>query len=319
MCQETITDLTKEQQMSDEMWNRIAEAIENSEPDKEAAGQKGYLIGNEYVFCLAQELKGVSNFDKQPREVQKDVVQAWYETYLTNIVDEKGEQLSFDEVWLQFLDAWPKAMYPKGMLLPTALDRARADTPPEAEGYNNPRVKLLVSICYQLQLIQGNKPFWLSTYDAGRIVGRTQNWGSKMLSGLVRAGVLELIKQGKGNQASRFRYISRDKKEQLDPVSESPDPEITELLIKEYGRLINKPSFRPDADQMEKFVEATKRVVDFRRGSRAAQKHAVKYLIGCLEKHYVGKGKRVYPGHLCSDTTWQIILPQYYQEMGEKF
>ena len=64
------------------------------------------------------------------------------------------------------------------------------------------------SMCYELQLVQKNKPFWLSCYDAAGIIGLSHTEANKRLQMLVADEVLKLVKKNTTQKATRFRYAA---------------------------------------------------------------------------------------------------------------
>ena len=81
--------------------------------------------------------------------------------------------------------------------------------PPQAERYTSPKLKRLVAVCFQLQLLQGGSPFFLGVRAAARIVGTKNLYQANgMLSGLVRDVILIHAEKGKraGRRATRFRF-----------------------------------------------------------------------------------------------------------------
>jgi len=118
-----------------------------------------------------------------------------------------------DECFFLFMDAYEKAKTPLGAnVIQTALARVeKTPLPPEARKYESPKIQRLVHLCYELQSLVGDNPFFLSVRDAARAIGCTgyQNAGV-FLNGLVRDGILDPVERGKpgGHRASRFRYVS---------------------------------------------------------------------------------------------------------------
>ena len=74
--------------------------------------------------------------------------------------------------------------------------------------YDAPETQLLIRVCYELQLIQKDEPFWISCYDAGGIIGLSHTEANKRLQMLVADEVLRLIVKNTTNKATRFRYIA---------------------------------------------------------------------------------------------------------------
>ena len=69
-------------------------------------------------------------------------------------------------------------------------------------------------MCYHLQMLQGDQPFFLSVRDAAKIWGKPgERKGSELLAGLVSDGLLEVAERGipLGKKATRYRFIANDK------------------------------------------------------------------------------------------------------------
>jgi hypothetical protein len=115
----------------------------------------------------------------------------------------------FDEYRFDFEDTFAKTHAPLGAnSLQEAIRRAESSPlPPQAERYTSAKLKRLVAVCYQLQLLQVSSPFWMSVRDGGEILG-TMNLRnvSTMLAGLVRDGLLVMIEKGTRKRATRFRF-----------------------------------------------------------------------------------------------------------------
>jgi hypothetical protein len=96
--------------------------------------------------------------------------------------------------------------------LKAAVERAKASPEPrEAAQFGDcAAVRLLVSICYQLQLACGDEPFFLSSRKAAEYLGMSHTTCSQWLAGLCSLKILNLVSKGsqKENKASRYRYAS---------------------------------------------------------------------------------------------------------------
>lgn len=99
---------------------------------------------------------------------------------------------------------------------------------------------------------------------------------------------------------------------------EDPNAELTAQVVEAYKALTNAPDFIPSAKKMISFIQASKRAVKFFEGRNINQKNWIKYLTNCLEKRYINSSSTfpIYPGTMCSDNTWEILMPQYLQEVG---
>ena len=99
--------------------------------------------------------------------------------------------------------------WPKGVLLDIAVKRASQSTrtPPEAEHYEDPRNQLLVRICWQLQQLHGDEPFYLAQRTAGELIGVSHTEARKRIEMLMADGVLVMARAHTNLRARRFRYI----------------------------------------------------------------------------------------------------------------
>jgi len=109
------------------------------------------------------------------------------------------------------------------------------------------------------------------------------------------------------------RNVENENKQMVDDRNQ----ELTEKLIKVFANLTNNPEFKPNNKQMLKFIEASDRMIKFYEKRNILRENWTKHLVQCLRKVYLDKGEIVYPGHLCSDNTWSLLMPQYMAELGE--
>lgn len=119
-----------------------------------------------------------------------------------------------EECLFLFMDAYDKAKHPLGSnVIQNALDRVKSSSPPpEANRYESPKLKILVHLCYELQRLAGDSPFFLSVRDAARAVGlsaKSVHVVSAFMHGLHRDGIIKPVEIGKpgGCRATRYRYV----------------------------------------------------------------------------------------------------------------
>lgn len=112
--------------------------------------------------------------------------------------------------WLEFLRAWANCHTPQKQMDVEELYRAAAMQvlPNRAERLPE-NLKLLLGACMVLQAWHGDRPFYLSVEDAGRIVKLTKMWGCKAFKRLCDEGFLERISTGSNltGKASYYRYV----------------------------------------------------------------------------------------------------------------
>lgn len=90
-----------------------------------------------------------------------------------------------------------------------AFERAcRAGLPDVTHDYDQSEVLLLAGLCRELQRTAGDRPFYLSCRDAGRLLGATPVQASRWLFLLVADGVLEEVEKGEVRtmKASQYRW-----------------------------------------------------------------------------------------------------------------
>ena len=82
-----------------------------------------------------------------------------------------------------------------------------AELPPEVADWGNAEIGRLAGLCWQLQIRQGEQPFFLDSRTAGRLLGVRHTIAWRWLRGLVSAGVLELVRSGARGRANNYRYL----------------------------------------------------------------------------------------------------------------
>lgn len=75
------------------------------------------------------------------------------------------------------------------------------------ELYQMPEIKLLVRLCYKLQKLQKNEPFWLSENDGALIFGVTRPTIGKWLNMLEADGIIRKVKEYTASTARRYKFI----------------------------------------------------------------------------------------------------------------
>ena len=163
---------------------------------------------HEQVFELARALKAVPELaDKKAREL-KPFVKRWHE-----IAYAKIRTKSFELTWVDFREGWDKVIFPKGTNgMSEILERARQQpVPKEAEEYESDGVKLLASVCRELQRATGDDAFYLSCRTAAGMLDVEFKTANRWLRLLEMDEVLKVTKRGKQGsfKANRFRYLGQ--------------------------------------------------------------------------------------------------------------
>ncbi len=161
---------------------------------------------NRQVFELARALKAIPALaDAEPKNLKQYVCQ-WHRLALS-VIGTKP----FEETWIDFLRAWPRVKFPKGSKpIGLALHKAKESEPPScALEYEQPKLRILVALCRELQRGVGDGVFFLSCHTAARLFDLNPTTAWRWLFLLRSDGVLQLVKRGtqKGRRASRYRYL----------------------------------------------------------------------------------------------------------------
>jgi len=166
---------------------------------------------NRRIFEFVRALKSLPQYaDADPKEL-REIVKAWHKRALPNIRTKE-----FEETWIDFLKAWPRIKYVKGEEpMSKTFEKAIQLEPPKiaVEKYpDNSKLKILVSLCRELQRAAGNGPFFLSVRTAGSLLKVSPMQVSRWFFLLQSDGILELVSKGGTaktvRQASRYRYVA---------------------------------------------------------------------------------------------------------------
>lgn len=110
---------------------------------------------------------------------------------------------------------------------------------------------------------------------------------------------------------------SEGKNNQTQEPIKDTHPETTNLLIQLYSKefLGGKIPDWPPTDK-GKFIRASRKISTFAKEADLSISNVPGYVIRCLKSNFANYGKAVHPGNLCSDNTWNILMPQYLNELG---
>jgi hypothetical protein len=161
---------------------------------------------NSQVLVLARELKGLPSLaDAQAKDL-KPYVRRWHKLALPMIATK-----AFDETWIDFLRAWPRVKFPKGTEPMAVILRAAHALPVPSIGtqFEEPKIRLLVSLCHELQRASGVAVFFLSCRTAGRLleVNLATAWRYLYLLQQEEIIVAETVGSYQTKQATRWCYL----------------------------------------------------------------------------------------------------------------
>jgi hypothetical protein len=162
---------------------------------------------NDSVFELARTLKAVAQLADVPGKDLRPYVQFWHKLALP-VIGTKP----FEETWIDFLKGWPRVKFPKGRhpIAEALANAIAAELPEAAIVYEQEPLRLLVSLCRELQRAAGDSFFFLSCRTAARFLGVHFKTTNRWLFLLVEEEVLALVSRGTAStmRASRYRYIA---------------------------------------------------------------------------------------------------------------
>jgi hypothetical protein len=137
-------------------------------------------------------------------------VQLWHQQALPAIRTKPFEKSRSD-----FNRGWETAWPLCGSAIDIAFKQALRHEPPDAARYRDPRMRILVGICWHLQKYAGGRPFYPSTRDVARLQGiegkEPQVTAWRMLRKLERDGILLVVERGTpgvtiGGRATSYRF-----------------------------------------------------------------------------------------------------------------
>ncbi len=185
--------------LDDEIKKEVERAIEATQPTKE--GQR-----NDAIMPLCQWLKAIPELKDLSAKALKPIIKQWHEQAY-NVIGTKP----FTDTWRDFVHAWKRVKWPKGdVMLAQAIRMALKSEKklPEEQEYDTEEAQYLLRVCYFLQEIIGNEPFFLASRTAGGILGISRRDAYKLLEMFVADEKLKLIEKHTSRKAPRYRYIA---------------------------------------------------------------------------------------------------------------
>lgn len=156
---------------------------------------------NRCLFALARWAKGVHPSATTPE--LRSLVQEWHRLALPHI-----GTADFTTSWTDFMRGLAAVRSPFGLTLEKLMERLDERPLPDGIadlGYGETGNRL-VCICQALAIHHAPGPFFLSSRQAGELLGVHFTEASKMLAALVMDRVLHLESRGAGRVASRYRF-----------------------------------------------------------------------------------------------------------------
>lgn len=178
----------------------VSLAVQNAIP--KAAHQNNPLL-----FQLARSLRDIET--KIGRPLASDELKQVFALWAEEAQPFWRPGQSRDEYWFEFLDARDRARFGlEENPLPAAWEAAqRAELPREAvEAVQDPRLRLLISFCRQLQILSGERPFFIPTRWLGERFGVSHTHAALWLRGLRHSRILDVAAVGTETRSPRYFY-----------------------------------------------------------------------------------------------------------------
>ena len=182
----------------------IEDAIENALRETRSYEEEDY-IGNRPAFLLCVNLRGLSYPIGTSFDDLDPYFRDWYERGGGLFYDD----VSFDEVRAQIIEAWDNVTHPKGDYLKRAIKKANkySEPLPEFARYEDKKIQFLGRVIYEIKELRGDGRAFISGYKAGEILGKTQRAGRNALIMFVNDGILKVFKQGNRFLATTYDYL----------------------------------------------------------------------------------------------------------------
>jgi len=184
----------------------------SAEKLKEIINSSAGRCGNEGIFKICQYMREIYD---DPKDAMPYIRQ-WYEKWQSKLVDETGHKLSLEDVEVQACELWDRIKYPVGGQLAAAIANAKGrsdETIPELGDYGGKEERFLGLVCWELSVLNnvaGEEPFYISGYDAAKVMGLDRINGQKRarrtLKVFIRKGIISLAKHGNQRRATRYYY-----------------------------------------------------------------------------------------------------------------
>jgi len=163
---------------------------------------------NHLLFVLARGVKALeAQKDKFTPKQLREAFDRWYTGAFPFL---RAEQTK-EEYFVEFLNGYRRAKYPLGSkAIPQAWKSAQDEPlPAEAMQFENLKLRLLVALCRQLQILAGNKPFYLSSRVCQSLLEHeSHTTAAKWLQSLCALQIIEEVEKGNTRRATRYRYLS---------------------------------------------------------------------------------------------------------------
>ena len=165
---------------------------------------------HERLFSLARGAKAVELTLKRPAtETElRSLFDRWFATAKPHL----KKELSMDDYWFEFMEGYENVKHPlgTGFIEAAWIKTLTYALPVEANQFQDPCLRHVVSFCRELWISHDRKPFFLSCRTLQRLLAHPDHVrAARWLRGLCRAKILAVMEIGgaKSRRASRYRYL----------------------------------------------------------------------------------------------------------------
>jgi hypothetical protein len=198
---------------SGKVWPSLAPLVFTLDQALAAARTRAPGGNHERLFTLARGVKAVELSRGQP--LSDDELKTVFGRWFAEAKPHVKKDLGFEDYWFEFMEGYDNVEHPLGAgILEAAWARAASLPPPAvAEQFQDMNLRQVVSLCRELWLDCGQKPFFVSCRTLQRLLGHPDHVrAARWLRGLVRSKILAVVEVGGAvtRKATRYQYLPKD-------------------------------------------------------------------------------------------------------------
>ncbi len=183
-------------------------------------------------YSLFQIARGLKDLDNQlGKSLTQDDRRVVFDLWAKHACHHWRPEQTYDEYWLEFLDACNRAAF--GLQedpVPAAWEAAQRRTSVrEADTFEDPRLKLLVTFCAEMQRSSVDRPFFIPTRRLETMFGVSHTKAAMWLRGLCHLKILRRTETGSKTRCPRYVYLPLRSGSVSSPVLSESD--VRERLV----------------------------------------------------------------------------------------
>lgn len=155
---------------------------------------------------------------------------------------------------------------------------------------------------------------YLKACAKGQHIWDGRNIGYQNITGLLR----KLIVHHKTEESI---WWLKERNVVQSTLKDDPRGGLAQELANNFARrFLSCRVYELDKGAMGKFLESADRFQKYfdkcnNNGRKIEKEKLIKVALDCLERNYTDKGQAVFIGHFCSETLWDVLLPQYVKKV----